>query len=125
MIRDAFPLWAALLIVVRDVAVLIVGAVLLAGRHIRIDVRAIGKVATFSLMTAIPWIAWGTLGYVLHVVLLPAGWLLYAFGIVAYYAAAALYVGDIRRATSHRVMRRRSPSASVDQSVSLPPKGAG
>jgi cardiolipin synthase (CMP-forming) len=100
VIRDAFPLWAALLIVVRDVAVLIVGALLLAGRHIRIDVRAVGKAATFSLMTAIPWIAWGTLGYVLHVVLLPAGWLLYAFGIVAYYAAAALYVGDIRRATS-------------------------
>jgi cardiolipin synthase len=100
VIRGAFPLWAALLIVIRDLAVLIVGAVLLAGRQIRIDVRAIGKAATFSLMTAIPWIAWGTLGYVLHVLLLPAGWMLYAFGIVTYYVAAALYVGDIRRAIS-------------------------
>jgi cardiolipin synthase (CMP-forming) len=100
VVRGAFPLWAALLVVARDVAVLIVGAALLAGRHIRIDVRPIGKAATFSLMCAIPWIAWGSLGYFLHAALLPVGWILYAFGIVAYYAAAALYVGDIRRARS-------------------------
>jgi cardiolipin synthase (CMP-forming) len=99
VVRGAFPLWAALLIVVRDVAVLVVGAVLLAGRRTRIDVRTIGKAATFSLMCAIPWIAWGTLGFVLHAVLVPVGWILYGFGIVAYYVAAFLYVGDIRRTT--------------------------
>ena len=53
VVRDAFPLWAALLILVRDVAVLLAGLVLLSRRRVRIDVRYIGKVATFALMTAI------------------------------------------------------------------------
>src|SRR5439155_14132999 len=59
--RGAFPVWAAATIIVRDVAVLAVGAALLARRQLRVDVRLIGKVATFSLMVAVPWIAWGNL----------------------------------------------------------------
>jgi cardiolipin synthase len=98
IVRGAFPLWAALLIIVRDVAILIVGAVLLSRRRIRIDVRGLGKVATFSLMTAVPCIAWGNLDYFLATPVLVAGWLTYGFGIVLYYVAAYLYLGDIRRA---------------------------
>ena len=53
IVRGAFPLWAALLILVRDVAVLVAGIVLLAGRrHLRVDVRYLGKVATFCLMSS-------------------------------------------------------------------------
>ena len=63
VIADAFPLWAALLILIRDVAVLIAGLVLLSKRRTRIDVRSIGKVATFALMASIACIAWGNLGY--------------------------------------------------------------
>ncbi|HJY32997.1 MAG TPA: CDP-alcohol phosphatidyltransferase family protein, partial [Actinomycetota bacterium] len=63
VVVDAFPLWAALLILVRDVAVLIAGLVLLSKRRARIEVRYLGKVATFALMAAIASIAWGTLGY--------------------------------------------------------------
>ena len=62
VVRDAFPLWAALLILVRDVAILIAGLVLLSTRCIRIEVRYLGKVATFTLMTAIGFIAWGRSG---------------------------------------------------------------
>lgn len=98
VIRGAFPLWAALLILVRDVAVLVGGALLAAGRHVRVDVRWIGKVATFSLMTAIAWIAWGSLGYLLAPMFLVAGWASFAVGIVEYYVAAGVYVRDIRRA---------------------------
>ena len=46
MVRGALPLWAGLAVLVRDVAVLVVGAALLAGRGIRIDVRFLGKSAT-------------------------------------------------------------------------------
>jgi cardiolipin synthase (CMP-forming) len=94
--RGAFPLWAALLILVRDGAILIGGALLLAGRRVRIDVRKIGKAATFALMTAIPWISWGHLHYPLATPVLVGGWIAYAIGIVTYYVAAYLYVGDIR-----------------------------
>jgi cardiolipin synthase len=98
VVRGAFPLWAALLILVRDVAILIVGAVVLAGRHVRIDVRFIGKIATLTLMFAVPFISWGTLDLPLAAAALAAGWVGFAVGIVEYYVAAGAYVGDLRRA---------------------------
>ena len=98
VIVDAFPLWAALLILIRDVAVLIAGLILLSKRRTRIDVRYIGKVATFALMTSIALISWGNLGYLLAPATLVIGWAFYAAGIVEYYVATVLYVGDLRRA---------------------------
>jgi cardiolipin synthase len=97
-----FPVWAALLILIRDVALLLGGAAVLWGRDIRIDVRWIGKIATFSLMAAIAWIAWGNAGGVLGEVLLVGGWLAYTVGIVEYYLAAGLYVIDVRDALAAR-----------------------
>ena len=97
VVRGAFPLWAALLILVRDAAILAAGAFLLAGRRIRIEVRFIGKSATFALMCAIPWIAWGTLGLPLAEAALVGGWTAFAIGIVESYVAAGAYVGDLRR----------------------------
>ena len=54
MVRDVFPVWAGLLILVRDAAVLVVGLVALRRFHTRLDVRFIGKVATFCLMVVDP-----------------------------------------------------------------------
>jgi cardiolipin synthase len=96
--RGAFPLWAALLILVRDALILLVGLFLLSALRARIDVRYIGKVATFSLMVAIGCIAWGSLGYAFAPAFLACGWVFYAVGIVEYYVATALYVGDLRSA---------------------------
>lgn len=96
--RGAFPLWAALLILVRDALILVVGLFLLSARRTRIDVRYIGKVATFALMTAIGCIAWGTLGYAFAPAFLACGWVFYAVGILEYYVATSLYVGDLRAA---------------------------
>ena len=98
VVADAFPFWAALLILVRDMVVLIAGLVLLSTRRARIEVRYLGKVATFALMAAIAGIAWGTLGYPLAPAALVCGWAFYAAGIVEYYVATVLYVGDLRRA---------------------------
>lgn len=100
VIRGVFPLWAALLILVRDAAVLVAGGVLLAGRRVRIDVRFIGKVATLTLMFAVPFISWGALGSPLAAAALAAGWVAFAVGIIEYYLAAGAYVGDLRRATA-------------------------
>jgi cardiolipin synthase (CMP-forming) len=98
VVRDVFPLWAALLILVRDAAILVAGAAVLASRRIRLEVRFIGKVATFTLMMAIPWIAWGNLGLPFAEAALVAGWTTFVVGIVEYYVAAGAYAGDIRRA---------------------------
>jgi cardiolipin synthase len=104
VVRGAFPLWAALLILVRDGAILVAGAFLLA-RGRRIDVRYIGKVATFSLMFGVPAIAWGNFGLPLSAAARALGWISFTVGIVEYYVAAALYVADFRAA-----LRGRQPS---------------
>src|SRR6185503_18182191 len=102
VIVDAFPLWAALLIA---------GLVLLSKRRTRIDVRYIGKVATFALMTSIALISWGNLGYLLAPATLVIGWAFYAAGIVEYYVATILYVGDLRRAWRGTPDRSADPAA--------------
>ena len=96
--RDAFPAWAAALILVRDLGVLASGAFALARRKMRLEVRWIGKIATFSLMVAIPWISWGRLDLPLGEAALVAGWIAFAVGIVEYYIAGLAYAGDLRRA---------------------------
>ena len=99
-VRGVFPPWAAALIVGRDVVVVLVGAIVLARRGLRIDVRFVGKIATFSLMVAVVWVSWGNLGLALAEVALAAGWIAFVVGIVESYVAAAVYVRDIRRATA-------------------------
>ena len=98
VVRDAFPLWAALLILIRDVSILVAGLVLLARRGVRIEVRYIGKVGTFAIMLAIGLISWGTLGYALAPAALACGWAIYVAGIADLGVATVQYVGDLRRA---------------------------
>jgi len=97
-VRHAFPWWAALLVLVRDGLILVVGSILLLRRQVRLDVRWIGKVATFSLMWGFPLIAWGNFGLYLHSAARAFGWLLFAVGIVLYYVAAVIYASDMRAA---------------------------
>ena len=102
VVRGAFPLWAALVILVRDGLVLLAGVAVLALRRVRLDVRWIGKVATLELMVGVPLVAWGNLGLLLAPASLAIGWGCFCVGIVEYYVAAALYVGDLRRALAPR-----------------------
>jgi len=71
---------------------------MLVGLKVRLEVRWIGKAATFGLMCGIPLVAWGNFGLSLHRVALPVGWVLFWIGIVLYYIAAAMYAMDTARA---------------------------
>jgi cardiolipin synthase len=95
--RGVFPLWAALLVIVRDGLILLAGLVLLVGLKVRLEVRWIGKAATFGLMCGIPLVAWGNFGLSLHRIALPAGWALFGIGILLYYVATAIYAADVAR----------------------------
>jgi cardiolipin synthase len=110
-VRGVFPWWAALSILVRDVVVLAVGLVALLRGDLRIEVRWIGKIATFSLMMAIPLVSWGALDLPLAAAATVIGWAAYAVGIVEYYVAAIGYLGDVRRA-SYRGADRLPADAS-------------
>ena len=98
VIRGVFPLWAAVAILARDLAVLLAGSYVLSRTHIRLDVRWIGKVATFSLMVAVPAVAWGALDLPLGAAGTTIGWVCFTVGIVEYYIAAFAYARDARRA---------------------------
>src|SRR4030042_6294076 len=82
LIRGVFPLWAALLILVRDAVVLIVGTALMLTRRVRVDVRFIGKSATFGLMLGVPLVAWGNPGFAFEHAALALGWTCYTVAIV-------------------------------------------
>ena len=100
VIRHAFPLWAALLVLVRDALILVAGLVVLVRRRVRLDVRWIGKTATFGLMFAFPLIAWGNFGLWMHGPALAVGWFVFVPSIALYYAAAVVYSFDLKRALS-------------------------
>jgi cardiolipin synthase len=97
VVRGVFPWWAAAAILARDVVVLVVGTIAIARGRTQIEVRWIGKIATFSLMSAIAWIAWGNLELPLAEAGLVAGWIAFTVGIVEYYVAAAVYAKDLVR----------------------------
>ena len=109
-VRGVFPWWAAAAILLRDLAVLAVGIAILLRGEMRIEVRWLGKIATFSLMTAIPFVSWGNLDLPLAAAATVVGWAAFAAGIIEYYAAAFVYLRDVRRASYRDVERRTSAS---------------
>jgi cardiolipin synthase len=94
---DAIPLWAALLVLVRDALVLTAGIVL-GARGIRIAVRPIGKYATFTLCWGIGLVASSNFGFVMDDVAAVIGWVWFVVGVIEYYVATVAYVGDVRDA---------------------------
>jgi len=98
VIRDVFPLWAAVAILGRDLVVLVAGAYVLSKVHVRLDVRWIGKIATFTLMVAVPAISWSELDLPLGAAGTVIGWVCFSVGIVEYYVAAFAYAQDARQA---------------------------
>jgi cardiolipin synthase len=102
VVAGAFPLWAALLVLVRDGVILIAGVVLLLRYRLRLDVRWIGKTATLALMAGIPLAAWAGFDLPASGLAAAAGWSLFAIGIVLYYAATAWYAVDVRDALRAR-----------------------
>jgi cardiolipin synthase len=98
VVIDVFPLWGALLILGRDAVVLAAAGILALSGGPRIEVRAMGKYATFTLLWGMPMIAWGNAGLPLDDLMLALGWLWFPVGALEYYAAAVLYAIDLRDA---------------------------
>jgi cardiolipin synthase len=102
VVVDALPLWTALTVLVRDGLVLLAAIYLVLTKGPRIDVRRIGKIATFTLMWGLPLIAWGNLGLPFPHLARILGWACYGAGILEYWVAAGLYVQDLRTAYASR-----------------------
>ena len=99
--RDVVPLWVALSVLVRDALILLAAAVLL-GKGTRIEVRRIGKIATFALMWGLPLIAWGNFGLAFPHLARICGWSFYLIGLLEYWIAGVLYAIDLREGRLRR-----------------------
>lgn len=99
---DLVPWWVAVLLLARDAVVLVAAVWLAVTGGPRIEVRPIGKYATFTLMWGVPAIAWGNAGLLLDDVARVFGWVWFAVGAIEYYAAAAAYAIDLRDALRAR-----------------------
>jgi cardiolipin synthase len=111
-ISGALPWVVAVLILVRE-AVVGVGALVVAVRaRAKVDVRYIGKVATFGLYFGIPsfFLFAGTGAQVWRL----AAWVLVIPSLALYYGAAVLYLGDMRRTL-----------APLSSDADAPPGGMG
>ena len=101
MIADVLPLSLGLALIAREAAVA-VGALVLGVRlKDKLDVRYLGKVATFILYGAIPsfYLAAGGVAGDLFLYL---GWFFGAVGLILYYWVAFQYAIDIRDKLRHR-----------------------
>jgi phosphatidylglycerophosphate synthase len=119
VVRHAFPPWAALLVICRDALILLAGLVLIVRYRVRLDVRWVGKAATFGLMCAIPLVAWGNFGLFLHGFARVSGWMVFVPAIALYYAATAAYAVDVvhalrlARGQAHRPEEKGRESRSI------------
>ncbi len=122
VVGNVIPLWAILLLVARDLAVLGGGLFLMARGVPPPAVTRIGKSATFALMTALPlFILASVIGGGAdrqNVATVIVAWGLYGIGVVLYYVAAGQYVqqglADLRG--------RRGPTPARGGAPGTPPE---
>lgn len=100
VVTGLLPLWAVLVILVRDVLVMGVGLVMMLRGHRPPAVSRLGKTATFGLMFALPvFILARVLGSDAgdpHAVWLAIAWIGFGVNAVLYWLAALGYVRDLR-----------------------------
>jgi cardiolipin synthase (CMP-forming) len=103
VIADLLPLWALLLLLLRDLAVIIVGAVLLLRGIQPPAVTRIGKTATFGLMWAFPTFLLAAIvgdgANAPQIFLQVLGWLFFAVSSALYYVAAGQYAIQVARSS--------------------------
>ena len=97
LIADIIPPAVGWTLIVREVYMAAVTAVLFLRRAGMLDVRWLGKVATFMVYTSIGWFYFAAIPF-LEEILIPAAWIVGVAGLALYWVTALQYTGDARRA---------------------------
>ena len=95
-IAGVLPVWFAALLLVREVVLGLAALVLFIRSRRTIEVRYLGKMATFIVYGAIPAFYLAAAGVATDV-LLPLGWIAGSVGLVLYWWVGFMYLGDYRR----------------------------
>jgi cardiolipin synthase len=109
--QDFLPWWLVILIVLRDVALLVLGVVLANFGYGPLPVHHLGKVATFALLFALPTLVLGAAFPAIAPVSDPLGWALALWGAFLYWWAGAIYLRETVRLVR---IARVAPSAASD-----------
>lgn len=104
------PWWLVAVIVARDVFLAVLGIVLANHGYGPLPVHHLGKVATFSLLFALPTLVLGAAWPDIAVYSDPVGWALALWGAFLYWWAGAIYLRETARLT--RIARVADAAAS-------------
>ncbi|MFT4028426.1 MAG: CDP-alcohol phosphatidyltransferase family protein [Protaetiibacter sp.] len=91
------PWWLVIAIVLRDVGILVLGPVLASHGYGPLPVHHLGKVATFSLLFALPTLVLGAAFPAVAPFSDPVGWALALWGAFLYWWAGAIYLRETLR----------------------------
>lgn len=91
------PWWLVAVIVLRDVGIVALGPVLASHGYGPLPVHHLGKVATFSLLFALPTLVLGAAFPAIAAVSDPVGWALALWGAFLYWWAGVLYLRETIR----------------------------
>jgi len=95
--QNFLPWWLVIVIVLRDVGIVALGPVLATHGYGPLPVHHLGKVATFSLLFALPTLVLGAAFPEVAAVSDPFGWALALWGAFLYWWAGAIYLRETIR----------------------------
>jgi cardiolipin synthase len=91
-VRDIIPLWLLVIIVGRDFMLAILGIILANHGYGPLPVHHLGKVATFSLLFALPILMLGLAFHEINWITNPVGWAFALWGAFLYWWAGIVYL---------------------------------
>lgn len=86
-------------LIAREVYMAIVASVLVARKGGTLEVRRLGKIATFSVYSSIGWFYMAEIPF-LEAIVRPLAWIAGVMGLILYWFTAVQYTGDARRAVA-------------------------
>jgi cardiolipin synthase (CMP-forming) len=96
-VRDIIPWWLVVVIVGRDFMLAILGIILANHGYGPLPVHHLGKVATFSLLYALPILMLGLAFPVINWITNPVGWAFALWGAFLYWWAGIIYIIETAR----------------------------
>jgi cardiolipin synthase len=93
LVAAIVPTWVGILLIAREVYMAIVTLFLVVRGAGTLEVRWLGKLATFLVYSSIGWFYFAAIPF-LEVILLPAAWIAAIAGLALYWLTAFQYTGD-------------------------------
>jgi cardiolipin synthase len=112
-VRDIIPWWLVVVIVGRDFMLAAVGIILANHGYGPLPVHHLGKVATFSLLYALPILMLGEAFREINWITNPIGWAFALWGAFLYWWAGVIYIAETARVVRIPPMMTATPSDTL------------